>query len=100
MKKRKCRMTKEETSIHEEAVKLRKMTDHQLVTAFRLAGDREMPLRKQEVAQGDTKKTGAKKNTPEVKMLLDAISEGKIKGVGGATSYKIAEYAREMGLIV
>ena len=34
-KKRNCRRTPEEIAIHEEAVKLRKMTDEQLVMAFR-----------------------------------------------------------------
>ena len=33
-KKRNCRRTPEEVSIHEEAVKLRKMTDAQLLEAF------------------------------------------------------------------
>lgn len=36
-KKRNCRRTPEEASIHEEAVKLRKMTDAQLVEKVRSA---------------------------------------------------------------
>ena len=36
-KKRNCRRTPEEVSIHEEAVKLRKMTDAQLVEKVRSA---------------------------------------------------------------
>lgn len=34
MKKRSCRRTPREQEIHEKAVKLRKMTDEQLVSAF------------------------------------------------------------------
>ena len=41
-KKRKCRYTPEETAIHEEAVRLRRMTDRQLVEAFHKAGATEV----------------------------------------------------------
>lgn len=35
----------------------------------------------------------------KVKILLDGLSKGECKGVKGATSYKIAEYAQKKGLI-
>ena len=40
-KKRNCRRTPEEQAIHDEAVRLRKMTDQQLVSKFRRATIRE-----------------------------------------------------------
>lgn len=43
-KKRKCRYTAEELAIHEEAVRLRKMTDRQLVTEFHRAAEQETSL--------------------------------------------------------
>lgn len=89
VKKRNCRRTPEEIEIHEEAVKLRKMTDEQLVMAFRAStassrGVSEKPI---------------EKNTDGVKMLIEGLSRGDCKGVKGATAYKIAEYAEEMGLM-
>ena len=41
-KKRNCRRTPEEVSIHDEAVKLRKMTDVQLVEKVRSALQRQV----------------------------------------------------------
>lgn len=85
-KKRKCRFTPEELNIHEEAVKLRKMTDAQLVGAFKEA---------QDAVNGHS----PKKDTSDVERLLQALSDGKCKGVGGGTCYKITEFARSMGLM-
>ncbi|KAB0577248.1 hypothetical protein EI53_01275 [Fusobacterium naviforme] len=94
-KKRKCRMTPEEISIHNEATRLRKMTDQQLVTAFRLAGEPDMRSGASQVGQNASKE----ENTNGVEKLLNALSEGKCKGIKGATTFKIAELAREMGLM-
>ena len=38
-------------------------------------------------------------NTSGVQKLLAALSEGKCKGIKGATAYKVAQFAAEMGLI-
>lgn len=87
-KKRKCRMTEEELIIHEEAVRLRKMTDRQLVEAFRNA-----PRALSELTEAEPiNKTNA------VTMLLEGLTRGDCRGVKGATAYKIAEYAAEKGL--
>jgi hypothetical protein len=95
-KKRKCRYTPEEQNIHEEAVKLRKMTDAQLVDAFNSA---RMAARAPRMAQNAVKEHTSTNDTSDVEKLLRALSEGKCKGVGGGTSYKIIEFARKMGLI-
>lgn len=91
-KKRKCRYTKEELRIHEKAVRLRKMTDMQLVGAFEEA---------QQAATAPTvAQVGANGNdTSDVEKLLQALSDGKCKGVAGATCYKIMEFAKGLGLI-
>lgn len=38
-------------------------------------------------------------NTSAVQALLTALSEGKCKGIKGATAYKVAQFAAEMGLV-
>lgn len=98
-KKRKCRYSAEELALHEEAVRLRKMTDRQLVEEFHRAAEPEVPPSKPETAQNGTETNEAKKNTSDVEKLLSALSEGKCKGIKGATAYKITEFATEMGLI-
>lgn len=98
-KKRKCRHSAEELVLHEEAVRLRKMTDRQLVEEFHRAAEPEVSLSQPEEAQDGTKADKAKKNTSDVETLLSALSEGKCKGIKGATAYKITQFAAEMGLI-
>ena len=95
-KKRKCRYTPEELNIHEEAVKLRKMTDAQLVEAFRNA---KMVATAPSVAHDGAESDSPKNDTTDIEKLLQALSEGKCKGVGGGTSYKIMQFAKEIGLI-
>lgn len=95
-KKRKCRFTQEELNVHEMAVKLRKMTDQQLVNAFNEA--RNAPQMPSEVQDGSagTKSTN---NVGDVRRLLNALSEGRCKGIAKGTVYKLTEFAEEMGLI-
>lgn len=95
-KKRKCRYSAEELRIHEEAVRLRKMTDAQLVGAFKAA---EMAAAAPSVAQDATNTESPNKEPSGVEMLLQALSDGKCKGVAGATIYKISAFAKEMGLV-
>lgn len=80
MKKR-YRMTEEERVTHEEAVRLRKMTDIQLVQAFRNAG-------------GTTQEPDTR-----LENLLEGLERGDVKGIKGGTVFKIAEYAKERRLI-
>ena len=95
-KKRKCRYTPEEQIIHEEAVKLRKMTDAQLVDAFNSA---RIAATAPRMAQDALEEHTSTNDISDVEKLLQALSDGKCKGVGGGTSYKIIEFARNMGLI-
>ncbi len=77
MKKRNCRLTPEERQVKKEASKLRRKTDAQLVEEMRSAG---------------LKNTG-------VKILLKKLEDGKCPGIGGATVYKIYEFAKKEGLL-
>lgn len=98
-KKRKCRYTAEELAIHEEAVRLRKMTDKQLVEEFHRAADTDCVADSRTTSQEVVEKDSSENDTPAIEKLLEGLSEGKCKGVKGATVYKITEFAREMGLI-
>lgn len=98
-RKGKNRYTAEERAIHEEAVRLRKMTDKQLVEEFHRAADAEIAVRVPDVAQDSPEEADPNKNTSGVQKLLSALSEGKRKGIKGATAYKVAQFAAEMGLI-
>ncbi len=87
-KKRKCKMTPEELTIHEQAVKLRHMSDKQLIEAFNRSTGPQA---------ADT--PANEKDTSPVKTLLQALSDGKCKGIGGATAYRVSQFAVEMGLV-
>jgi len=89
MKKRKCRLSPEERKIHDEAVKLRKMTDEQLVNKVR-------SLRN---ASSATFSSSTSNDKGGVKKLLEGLSRGECKGVKSATTYKISQYAREIGVL-
>ena len=82
MAKKNFKMTDEERDIHNQAVKLRKMTDVQLIAAFRAAANEAR------ASSGDS-----------VRKLIEGLERGDCKGVKGATAYKISEYAAEIGLI-
>lgn len=98
-KKRKCRYTPEELAIHKEAVRLRNMTDKQLVEEFHRAADTELVARGPSVAQDATEEAGPIGNTSAVERLISALSEGKCKGIKSATAYKVVQLAMEMGLM-
>lgn len=98
-KKRKCRMTPEELAIHKEAVRLRNMTDRQLVEEFHRAADAELVASGPSMAQDATAENPSIGNTSAVEMLISALSEGRCKGIKSATAYKVAQLAAEMGLI-
>ena len=96
-KKRKCRLTPEEIEVHDLAVKLRKMTDRQLVTAFREA-TQNAPLTQQDSPHGSDS-SDTSNYVGGVRRLLEGLSEGKCKGIGSGTVNKLTEYAKEVGLI-
>ena len=78
-KKISCRRTEEENRIHEKAVKLRKMTDEQLVKHV-------------ENQEAKTKESG-----PDISSFVEELSS--LRGVGAATVSKIRAYAVERGYV-
>lgn len=78
-KKRSCRRTEEESRIHEKAVKLRKMTDEQLVKHV-------------ENQTAEVKESG-----PDISSFVEELSS--LRGVGAATVSKIRAYAVERGYV-
>lgn len=97
-RKRKCRYTPEELVLHKEAVRLRNMTDKQLVEEFHRAADTELVASRPSVAQDGAEAAGPG-DTSAVKTLVTALAEGKCKGIKSATAYKVAQLATEMGLM-
>ncbi len=83
-KKRNCRRTPEEASIHEEAVKLRKMTDVQLVEKVRSAS-----------AASEQQEVSAK----SVAEFLEAFEEANVPGVGKVTIKKLHTFAKDNGYV-
>lgn len=84
MAKRNCRRTKDESRIHEKAVKMRKMTDEQLV---HYVEDRVEKARSEGFNQG-------KKQLQKVPKIsaVDFVEEiSRIKGIGKTTMSKIRE---------
>ncbi len=91
--------TAEEKAIHEEAVRLRKMTDRQLVEEFHRAEEPEVSLSSSHEAQDEAEAADPNENTSAIEKLLSALSDGECKGIKGATAYKITQFATEKGLI-
>lgn len=91
--------TAEEKAIHEEAVRLRKMTDRQLVEEFHRAAEQEVSLSSSHEAQDEAEAADPNENTSAIEKLLSALSDGECKGIKGATAYKITQFATEKGLI-
>lgn len=75
-KKRSCRRTENENRIHEKAVKMRKMTDEQLV---HYVEDRVEKARSEGFNQGKVKASAPK---VDIQSIVDEI--GGIKGIGEA----------------
>lgn len=86
-KKRNCRRTETEDRIHNKAVKIRKMTDEQLVN---YVNDRVEKAKSEGFNQG--KRSGGGKSIGD---FVKEISE--LKGIGAATVSKIKAYAVEKG---
>lgn len=89
MKRRNCRRTENEVKIHEKAVKMRKMTDEQLV---HYVEDRV------EKARSEGRNEVKKRN--RVKEFLEKISaSGTIPGVGASTVDKLKKFAEVGGYL-
>lgn len=90
--KRNCRRTEDEVRIHEKAVKMRKMTDEQLV---HYVEDRVEKARSEGFNSGK-KSAGNGKNTKE---FLTELQTSKIPGIGIVTINKLLKVATEHGYI-
>lgn len=73
--------TAEEKAIHEEAVRLRKMTDRQLVEEFHRAAEPEVSLLSSHEAQDEVEAADPNRNTSPIEKLLSALSDGECKGI-------------------
>lgn len=73
--------TAEEKAIHKEATRLRKMTDIQLVTAFR-----------------EAKESGNVEKDP-IQELINGLQSGECPGIGSVIAGKLERYAINKGLI-
>lgn len=98
-KKKNCRRTPAEQALHKEAVRLRGMTDKQLVEEFHRAAEPGMARSVPSVAQAGAEAATPIGDTSAVQTLLTALADGKCKGVKGATAYKVAQFAAEIGLV-
>ena len=90
--KRNCRRTEDEVRIHEKAVKMRKMTDEQLV---HYVEDRVEKARSEGFNSG-RKLVGNRKNTKE---FLAELQTSKIPGIVAVTINKLLKVATEHGYI-
>lgn len=90
-KKRSCRRTVDEDRIHEKAVKLRKMTDDQLI---QYVEDRVEKARSEGFNKG---KQHVQKDSGSVPAFLKKLQDGKIQGIGAATIDKLTKAAKEYG---
>ena len=90
-KKRNCRRTPEEVSIHEEAVKLRKMTDAQLVEKIRSASAVASKFSTAFRQQSSLAKSAAE--------FLEAFANANIPGVGKITLKKMNTFAKDNGYL-
>ena len=98
-KKKNCRRTPEEQALHREAVRLRNMTDKQLVEEFHRAAEPGMAHSVPQSPQVVPEAGEATDNTPAVQRLLEALADGKCKGIKSGIAYKVAQLAAEMGLV-
>ncbi len=75
-----------------QAVRLRRMSDKQLIEAFNRSTGAQAADKPADGPQGN-------KDVSPVKTLLQALSDGKCKGIGGATAYRVSQFAVELGLM-
>lgn len=94
MAKRSCRRSADENKIHDKAVKIRKMTDEQLV---RYVEDRVEKARSEGFNKGKEKASGQKEKG--AKEFIAHLQLARIPGIGDATLNKILKVAEDNGYI-
>lgn len=87
MKKRSCRRTSEEKRLHDEATKIRKMTDEQICRYM------------EELKTARTEKEEKAADENSVKVFLEIIKAPEVRGIGKVTIKKLEGVALEHGLI-
>lgn len=97
MKKRKCRMTAGERDLHEQAIRVRKMTDQQLVDHLQHIRDDAYAAG---YAEAEAQATSSPTSEKTLAGFIEELSNGRCKGVKSATAFKIEEFARTAGYIV
>lgn len=100
MKKRSCRRTKAEDAMHDQAVRLRKMTDEQLVGYIR---DKETAAYENGRQRASEELSAAAKSVPQemsASELIQRITNDKIPGIGSVTINKIWKAARRYGIAI
>ena len=93
MSKRSCDRTEEERKIHEKAVKIRKMTDEQIVEYVK----NQMEKARKEGAECEKAKAIVNKNG--AKEFLALLQMNKIPGIGAVTINKLIKVAEEYGYL-
>lgn len=94
MAKRSCRRTEDENKIHDKAVKMRKMTDEQLV---HYVEDRVEKARSEGFNCGKNKAESAE--IKSAKKFIAFLQMSKIPGMGAVTINKIVKAAEENGYL-
>jgi len=95
-KKRSCRRTVEENHIHDQAVRIRKMTDRQIIDLMTECTDdgyrKGYSARAQEMQAASPAPVSDGKSATD---LLEYLQKTKLPGIGAATIDKIMRVARE-----
>lgn len=94
MKKRSCRRTEDENRIHDKAVKMRKMTDEQLV---HYVEDRVAKAESEGYNRGLKRGKRESDSIDIIRVFIDKIAE--LPGIGKASVKKITVLAKEEGYI-
>lgn len=92
-KKHKRNLSPEELANHETAVRLRRMSDQQLVEAFQRSHSTQEPA----TVPLDT--DPQEQALSPVEILLQELSAGHCKGVGKVTADKVSQFAAALGLL-
>ena len=92
MKKRSCRRSREEKAIHDQAIRIRKMTDEQLVK--HIAQEKKSNY---DAGYRDGIMKGREGDEGSIASFLDEIET--IKGIGTVTVVKLRKVAKANGYI-
>jgi len=93
-KRRSCRRTVNQDEIHNKAVKMRKMTDEQLV---HYVEDRVRKAESEGYNKGREVIPPAEESEKDVKQFLEEFKV--VPGIGKATYIKLVNYAKENGYV-